>query len=33
MLYPQYFHNKSYVLGCYKLLLVDKKVISVMDSN
>ena len=30
MLRPQYFYNKSYVT---KLLLVDKKIISVFGSN
>ena len=29
----QQFHNKFYVVGCYLLLLVGKKVISVLDLN
>ena len=30
MLYPQNFHNKSYVASCYELLLMGKKVILVV---
>lgn len=29
----QHFHNKSYVAGCYLLLLIGKKVILVLDLN
>ena len=32
MLSSQYFYNKSLV-SCYKLLLIAKKIILVMDSN
>ena len=28
----KYFHNKSYVANCYELLLVGKKIISVVGS-
>ena len=33
ILCPQHFHKKSYVIGCYLLLLMGKKVISVLDLN
>ena len=26
-----FFHNKSYVAGCYRLLLIDRKVTLVVD--
>jgi len=29
----QYFHNKLYVIDCYGLLLMSKKVISIIGSN
>ena len=29
----QHFHNKSYIVDCYWLLLVSKKVILVIDLN
>ena len=33
MLCLQHFHNKSQVVGCYRLLLVGKKVISLISLN
>ena len=29
----QHFYNKSYVISCYLLLLMGKKVISMLDLN
>ena len=33
ILYLQYFYNKSYMVDCYELLLLGRKVISVVCSN